>query len=99
MRRKFISFIIALSFVVLYRLVLIHIIKLDHEWISFWYFYGYGLFVYALASWALIDMKCINLSNPTHRKWMTILTAGLALAFCAHGLWFWLALNTPYKGF
>lgn len=98
MKKKIIISILSILLVCLYPLFLSYFFDANSRWLPFIYFYGFGLFVYALSSWTLLDLGCIDLSNVREKQWFVLVSIGMVIVCLIHGIWTWLAIVIPHQG-
>lgn len=71
---------------------------IDPVWMSFLYFYGFGLPIYIYVSYLMVHFGAVNWTSRTDRRWFYIIHAGMICVCSIHAGWTWLALNSLYKG-
>ena len=95
---KFIGLVIGLlAFIYVYPRVLVNLLGEGNPWTSYLYLYGFGLIFFTIGIWVIRSSGALVLGRGHDSFWYKILLGGFVFFASLHGLWIFLALNTPVK--
>lgn len=91
------SFIFVYSYI--YPRFLVSVLGEQSLWISYLYTYGMGLVFFFLSVFWIFTRSGVNpLRRKLEKSWLAAIFLGCFFMFCLHGLWIFIAVSFPMKG-